>query len=112
MEQVDAVFSSMHFERIYLKKDYYYGTPQKLHNDLKNQLNAIDEELNDCHQAIQDLLNGDASAILSAQAALNALSTNFDVRKVAACVQEHQETFYILCGWMSEKDTSSFMKRS
>ena len=35
MEQVDAVFSSMHFERIYLKKDYYYGTPQKLHNDLK-----------------------------------------------------------------------------
>ena len=33
MEQVDAVFSSMHFERIYLKKDYYYGTPQKLHNE-------------------------------------------------------------------------------
>ena len=110
MEQVDAVFSSMHFERIYLKKDYYYGTPQKLHNDLNTQLNEIDKELNTCHQEIQELLNGDASAILSAQAALNALSTNFDVRKVAACVQEHQETFYILCGWMSEKDSSSFMK--
>ena len=108
--QVDAVFSSMHFERIYLKKDYYYGTPQKLHNDLNTQLNEIDKELNTCHQEIQELLNGDASAILSAQAALNALSTNFDVRKVAACVQEHQETFYILCGWMSEKDSSSFMK--
>ena len=48
--------------------------------------------------------------ILSAQAALNALSTNFDVRKVAACVKEHQETFYILCGWMTENDASAFMK--
>lgn len=32
------------------------------------------------------------------------------MRKVAACVQEHQETFYILCGWMSEKDSDAFMK--
>ena len=30
MEKVDAVFSSMHFERTYLKKDYYHGTPQAL----------------------------------------------------------------------------------
>ena len=59
---------------------------------------------------IQKLLERDASKILSAQAALNALSTNFDVRKVAACVKEHQETFYILCGWMTEKDASAFMK--
>lgn len=58
---------------------------------------------------MQALLEGDAKSILSAQAALNALSTNFDVRKVAACVKEHQETFYILCGWMSEGDCKSFM---
>ena len=42
--------------------------------------------------------------------ALSALSTNFDVRKVAACVREHQETFYILCGWMTEKDALAFQK--
>ena len=42
--------------------------------------------------------------------ALSALSTNFDVRKVAACVKEHQETFYILCGWMTERDALAFQK--
>ena len=59
---------------------------------------------------MQRLLEGDASLILSAQVVLNALSTNFDVRKVAACVKEHQETFYILCGWMTQKDAAAFTK--
>lgn len=111
MEQVDAVFSSMHFERIYLKKDYYYGTPEKIHSDLQKQLHDIEQELDTCYQEIQSLLSDDSCFIFSAQSALNALSTNFDVRKVAACVQEHQESFYILCGWMSEKDSASFLKK-
>ena len=110
MEQVDAVFSSMHFERIYLKKDYCHGTPQQIQEALSARLADIDKKYAQCQESMQQLLTGDASLLLSAQAALNALSTNFDVRKVAACVKEHQETFYILCGWMSEKDAASFMK--
>ena len=110
MEQVDAVFSSMHFERMYLKKDYYHGTPQQIYTELEARLENVDREYAQCENKMQKLLEGDASLILSAKEALNALSTNFDVRKVAACVKEHQETFYILCGWMSEKDASAFMK--
>lgn len=109
MEQVDAVFSSMHFERIYLKKDHYFGTPEKIHAELEARLENVNREYTRCQEEMQALLEGDAKSILSAQAALNALSTNFDVRKVAACVKEHQETFYILCGWMSERDCKSFM---
>ena len=110
MEQVDAVFSSMHFERIYLKKDIYHGTPQALCDQYQKKLDTLGKEYDSRQEEIQDLLQKDASRILSAQAALNALSTNFDVRKVAACVKEHQETFYILCGWMTQKDASAFMK--
>ena len=110
MEEVDAVFSSMHFERIYLKKDYYHGTPQAIHRELKIKLETIDKHMASCQEEIRLLLRGDASAILSAKEALSALSTNFDVRKVAACVREHQETFYILCGWMTEKDALAFQK--
>ena len=109
MEQVDAVFSSMHFERIYLKKDHFYGTPEKIHAELEARLENIDREYAAHQKEMQALLEGDAKSVLSAQAALNALSTNFDVRKVAACVKEHQETFYILCGWISERDCTSFM---
>ncbi len=110
MEQVDAAFSSMHFERIYLKKDCYHGTPQTLCSQYRQKLADLEKEYDSRQEEIQKLLLKDASKILSAQAALNALSTNFDVRKVAACVKEHQETFYILCGWMTEKDASAFMK--
>ena len=110
MEKVDAVFSSMHFERTYLKKDYYHGTPQALCAEYEKKLENLRREYDSRQDEIQKLLERDASKILSAQAALNALSTNFDVRKVAACVKEHQETFYILCGWMTEKDASAFMK--
>ena len=110
MEQVDAVFSSMHFERMYLKKDYYHGTPQQIYTELEARLENVDREYAQCENKMQKLLEGDASLILSAKEALNALSTNFDVRKITACVKEHQETFYILCGWMSEKDASAFMK--
>lgn len=110
MEQVDAVFSSMHFERMYLKKDYYHGTPQQIYAELEARLENVNREYAQCENKMQKLLEGDGTLILSAQAALNALSRNFDVRKVAACVKEHQETFYILCGWMSEKDASAFMK--
>ena len=110
MEQVDAVFSSMHFERMYLKKDYYHGTPQQIYAELEARLENVNREYARCENKMQKLLEGDGAMILSAQAALNALSRNFDVRKVAACVKEHQETFYILCGWMSEKDASAFMK--
>lgn len=110
MEQVDAVFSSMHFERIYLKKDHYYGTPQKIYTELQARLEHTNRLYEEYQTRKEEILKEDASRILSAQAALSALSTNFDVRKVAACVREHQETFYILCGWISEKDSSSFMK--
>ena len=110
MEQVDAVFSSMHFERIYLKKDFYHGTPQALCSKYNRKLEELQRQYDKRQEEIKNLLKEDASMILSAQAALNALSTNFDVRKVAACVKEHQETFYILCGWMTENDASAFMK--
>ncbi len=39
---------------------------------------------------------------------LASLSTNFDVRKLAACTKEKPKVFYILCGWMSEADARAF----
>lgn len=109
-EQVDAFFSSLHFERIHMEDFPYEGTPQKIYSELNAKLQKLNREYDECHEKIQELLEKDASSILSAKASLNILSTNFDVRKVAACVQEEHETFFILCGWMSEKDTDAFTK--
>ena len=56
------------------------------------KLETLDKHMASCQEEIRLMLRDDASAILSAKEALSALSTNFDVRKVAACVKEHQET--------------------
>ena len=110
MEEVDAVFSSLHFERIYLKKDYYYGTPQEIYDKLRVELNAVDKKIAEYKSQASELLKKDAVSVFSAKEKLSALSVNFDVRKVAACVKEHHETFYILCGWMTEEDSIAFAK--
>ena len=45
---------------------------------------------------------------------LEELSTNFDVRKLAARIEEgdNKEDYYILCGWMGEEDVKKFLAES
>lgn len=58
-------------------------------------------------------LEGQAAKILGAKYKLEELSNNFDVRKMAARVEnEEQEDYYILCGWMSEKDVAAFIEET
>ena len=55
-------------------------------------------------------LSDSAEDLVAAKEQLEQLSGNFDVRRLAACTKSKKETFYILCGWMSEKDADSFQK--
>ena len=60
-----------------------------------------------------------ASDIASSKLTLSQFSRNFDIRKLAACTHgdnsadasadyKPKEPFYILCGWMTEKDAKAF----
>lgn len=49
-------FSSLHFERIYLKKDYYYGTPQEIYDKLRVELNAVDKKIAEYKSQASELL--------------------------------------------------------
>ena len=64
MEQVDAVFSSMHFERMYLKKDYYHGYSTA---DLCRTGSApnVNREYARCENKMQKLLEGDGATLTS-----------------------------------------------
>ena len=59
---------------------------------------------------MQDYLRKHAEELNGAVKVLSMLSENFDVRKLAACTSSKKgtETFYILCGWMSEEDAEAF----
>ena len=108
-QKVKAVYSSMHFEKIYMP-DSYEGTAREAFEQLAQKRSLILSDFNTVSQKRNDFLISHCREILAAQAAIARLSGNFDIRKLAACTKGKCENdiFYILCGWMTEKDAHSF----
>lgn len=108
-QKVKAVYSSMHFEKIYMP-DSYEGTAREAFEQLAQKRSLILSDFNTVSQKRNDFLISHCRKILAAQAAIARLSGNFDIRKLAACTKGKGENdiFYILCGWMTEKDAHSF----
>ena len=106
--RVDAVYASMHFEQMELPEELY-GHPQEVYQQLTGRLNRCREDLNLLKEKIKVMIQDKASELYAAKERLESHSRNFDIRKLAACTKESdREVFYILCGWMSEKDAIAF----
>lgn len=106
-DQIDAVYSSLHFERFHLK-DEYEGTPEEAYSQLSDAVKRLEEQAAGLDKKISDLLSQSASEILFASKRLTTVSENFDIRKLAARTLNKKEIFYILCGWMAEEDAAAF----
>ena len=112
MGKIDSTFKSLHFETISLPDDYE-GMPAEICRNLRNQIDEIEKEIKNVQKQMKDFLSVKAKKIRGAKYKLEELSNNFDVRKMAACMEnEEQEDYYILCGWMSEKDTQAFIEET
>lgn len=90
--------------------DEYEGTPEEAVSKLKKDLASIDEQLKNCQAEVGKKLESRRSDLLKARNTLDSLSTNFDVRKLAACTKakNDKQVFYILCGWMTEERRRTF----
>ena len=104
--KIDAAYSSMHFEKIFVP-DNYTGTAQQAFSSVSKQYEDALKHLESQKQKYQRFLADQAETIVTARNTLLQFSRNFDVRKAAACTGKH-ENFYILCGWMTEADTRAF----
>ena len=60
--KIDAVYSSMHFERFYLK-DEYDGTPEEAYQDLEKEIQGLNEKLNQTNERISSKLSSSGGAI-------------------------------------------------
>lgn len=107
--QIDAIYSSMHFERFFLP-DEYEGTPLDAIHVLEDKISALQSDIDSLHREMSSLLDARKKELLSALYRLETFSTNFNVRKLAACTKQNVNTFYILCGWMSNRDARAFQK--
>lgn len=108
-DKVDAVFASMYFEKIFIP-DEYKGTPEQAINQLHQQMKDCQEKIFAIDVKIAEVLETRAPEILGASERLERYATTFDVRKYAACTKHDIHTFYIICGWMSQRDAESFRR--
>lgn len=107
--QIDAIYSSMHFERFFIP-DEYKGTPLDVIHSLEDKIEALQSDIDSLHTQMSHILETKREYLLAAFNRLETFSTNFNVRKLAACTKQNVNTFYILCGWMSNRDAAAFQK--
>lgn len=108
-DKIDAIYASMHFERSYLP-DEYEGTPVEAGHVLDDRIAALQEQIDGVDKAIVEAISSRKEDFVAAYHAVQTFSTNFDVRKMAAVTKHDLHNFYIICGWMTQKDAAAFQK--
>ena len=111
VDQVDTVYSFLHFERITLTEEIT-GTPENAYQTLIKKRKKLRAKSKELKAEIQNTLHKQGSELLLAYKTMQRVSDNFDIRNMAACTADSNtyQEFYILCGWMSAKDTKEFIK--
>lgn len=113
--KIDAIYSSQHFERIFIP-DEYEGTPNEAYASIQVKIAEVTKEIKEVATRIKEKLCKIGPDLLLAHDTLQNLTKNFDIRKLAACTKETIQpymdnmVFYIICGWMTERDAEKFLK--
>lgn len=102
---VDAIFSSLHFEKTYIPHEYD-GTPYDAYHNIQNRISQLKSDCNELDREFTAYLEANKGKLSQAKRQLNRLSSNYDIRKLAAITSHHNSTtdYFILCGWISAKD--------
>lgn len=109
--KVDAVYSSLHFERLYIA-DEYEGTPEQAYQKLLLDIDEVSKQMDALDDKVKETLENSRTKVFGAYEKLTTYSENFSIRKMAACTKKQSKgsVFYILCGWMRKKDAGSFLQ--
>lgn len=106
--KIDATYTSMHFERTFIP-DEVNGTPEKACEDLTNRINDLSVKIEGLNEQVKAKVQKEQNAIVTSYERIKIAYENFDVRKMATHTNNDGEIFYIICGWMTEKDCDRFI---
>ena len=102
-DRIDAVFSSLQFERIFLP-DEYNGTPEEAAGNLADKMDELGAKIKDLDNRRKACLDDRMEALCQARDLLETYHSGFNVRRFAALTKEQEHPYYILCGWISSAD--------
>lgn len=108
-DRIDTIFSSLHFERIFLP-DEYEGTTEEACALLERQISILEKSIAKTREEKKKYFDEYTPILLTVKEKLTRYSVNFNVRKMAACTDDEESTYFILCGWMPDKDAEAFKK--
>lgn len=106
-EKVDAIYTSMHFERFFLP-DGYEGTPEGAVNILNEEIENCKKSISDLDEKLQNIISSKKIEFNLYFEKLRQYNANFDIRKLAAVTKNTQRPFYILCGWLPANEAKKF----
>lgn len=101
--EVDDIFSSLYFERIWIPKTIH-GTPEMARQNLEASLKQTYEDVETVDKQITDLVTRNREAFLSVYAKIYGLNETFEMRKY---VGVHQDMFHIT-GFIPTKTQKKF----
>lgn len=111
-EQIDAIYSSMHFERFFLP-DEYHGTPEYSSAKLQEKIKELQDNILNIDNKIISVLENSREDFLLANQVLYRFNKVFEVRKYAAATRDNRKdkkVFYIICGWLTKDDAEKLAK--
>lgn len=109
-EKVDAVYTSFHFEQLYIP-DSFAGTPEDAYQEALEKVRQNERWMEQLQGHLRDSLKERRQELLSACQSLKEYCENFDIRKLAACTNSKDKgEYYILYGWMAREDAKAFQK--
>ncbi len=109
-EKVDAIYASMHFERLFIE-DAYEGTVDEACQALEQEILQLEQKEEWMEDGFRKVIGRDQEKICQAAAVIETWSARFDVRRLAAFTKTKNEIFFILCGWMTKKDADKLGKQ-
>ncbi|MDF2801105.1 MAG: V-type ATPase kDa subunit [Anaerocolumna sp.] len=110
-EKIDAIYSSLHFERLFIPAEYE-GTAEEAYNLINRKIMDVSKKIDTVNSNIKERLISKTDEIISAYEAIRIHYNNFDVRKMAACTKfsDSKSVYFILCGWITESHIEELLK--
>lgn len=103
--ELEALYASFHFEEVLLPDDFR-GTPKDALEEAARAIAEKETQWKQMESEMESCLKEEGQEIQGAWNTLESYCDNFEIRKFAACTKSEDsgEEFYILYGWMSEKE--------